>query len=458
MSAIARIFRSCMIVSALVVVGIARPAVAQVDMNGPWTAQTFFGLYQFGCDMTFTQVGTSLGIAATCGVIGTVSASGTINPATGDFSASGTAGSECPVIQFTIANASLDNRTFFAGFVCTGGPNGFFQGALSGFRCGNGVVDAVSGEQCDTALTQCCTAVNCQYVPAGAFCSDGNQCTNDACDAAGTCVSSNRTGACDDDNQCTTPDECSAGVCIGTALPDGSACTDFENCTTDSCQGGVCDSTSVPDGSACDDGYDCQVGETCLGGVCQIGADIVCGPCERCDEGTGCYAEYNAGHSTENAITSDILLKKTSTDLAKWKWTSTGPMESSEFGDPTTTTGYEFCVFDPFTEDPETGAGRLLFGATVAAGSNWKLKSNGYSFTSADKKLRVRLKAGELQGKILVRAKGPTHSVQYLPPGSFVYAQIRTLPGVTPAVAFEADFDQPSTSTPTKFKAYTPFP
>ena len=61
--------------------------------------------------------------------------------------------------------------TFFAGFVCNGGPSGAFQGALQGVRCGNGVVDVISGEQCDVAIHPCCDTQNfsCQFAPPGAF-------------------------------------------------------------------------------------------------------------------------------------------------------------------------------------------------------------------------------------------------------------------------------------------------
>src|SRR5262245_43816927 len=132
--------------AALVALGLvlctARPVCAQIDMNGPWKADTFFGLFSFLCDLNFTQTGTSLSISGSCGVVGTVSLSGTIDPGTGSFSASGTAGSECPFMLLTLASASLDNRTFFAGMLCSGGPSGGFQEAINGYRCGNGVVDA----------------------------------------------------------------------------------------------------------------------------------------------------------------------------------------------------------------------------------------------------------------------------------------------------------------------------
>lgn len=55
-------------------------------------------------------------------------------------------------------------------------------------QCGNGTVDP--GEQCDTGNVfgaDCCSAL-CEYDPPGTACAnEGNPCTVDTCDGAGTC-------------------------------------------------------------------------------------------------------------------------------------------------------------------------------------------------------------------------------------------------------------------------------
>ena len=53
--------------------------------------------------------------------------------------------------------------------------------------CGNGIITA--GEQCEEAPGNCCGAT-CQYEPAATPCAgDGDACSNHACDAGGTCLS-----------------------------------------------------------------------------------------------------------------------------------------------------------------------------------------------------------------------------------------------------------------------------
>ncbi len=84
-------------------------------------------------------------------------------------------------------------------------------------RCGNGMPDP--GEDCDPGTDvagDCCTSA-CLFAPASTPCADdGEICTSDACDAAGTCQ--HTAVGCDDGDACTT-DTCSSGSgCIHTPL------------------------------------------------------------------------------------------------------------------------------------------------------------------------------------------------------------------------------------------------
>ena len=52
-----------------------------------------------------------------------------------------------------------------------------------------------------------------------ALCSDGNGCTDDACNGGAGCGHVNNTAPCDDGNACTTGDACAGGACSGIAVP-----------------------------------------------------------------------------------------------------------------------------------------------------------------------------------------------------------------------------------------------
>jgi len=68
-------------------------------------------------------------------------------------------------------------------------------------------------------------------------CDDGNGCTGQVCDPAGSsspggCVYTSLTGtACDDGNACSGPDQCMDGFCAGATL----TCDDGNQCTGDEC-------------------------------------------------------------------------------------------------------------------------------------------------------------------------------------------------------------------------------
>jgi uncharacterized delta-60 repeat protein len=81
-----------------------------------------------------------------------------------------------------------DGKLVVAGYSDSSDTAGSFFIARLGGTCGNGVIDAP--EQCDDANTgglDCCTP-GCALVPSGGSCEfDGNVCTSDTCDGAGTC-------------------------------------------------------------------------------------------------------------------------------------------------------------------------------------------------------------------------------------------------------------------------------
>ncbi len=90
--------------------------------------------------------------------------------------------------------------------------------------CGNGTLDA--GEACDDGNDvggDCCSA-SCQFESSGSACADeGNDCTVDQCDGAGTCTHPNAAVAtpCTPDDFFCTDDVCDgAGSCTHPDIPD----------------------------------------------------------------------------------------------------------------------------------------------------------------------------------------------------------------------------------------------
>src|SRR5262245_39600496 len=170
------------------------------------------------CELTSTQAGQDLILSGSrCGPLGTVSASGTIDSASGAFSAAGQA--DTPVCNtpgsLTIAGTvSPDGQSFSGTITCV------LSGPISGVRlrsvhCGDGVVDP--DQDCDlgSPIPGSCCSESCKFVPDGTACVSWNP---DPCRAA---------------------DQCAAGACIPTgSAPAGTRCNvDGNLCTDDRCDG-----------------------------------------------------------------------------------------------------------------------------------------------------------------------------------------------------------------------------
>jgi len=113
----------------------------------------------------------------------------------------------------------------------------------------------------------------------GVDCDDGDQCTDDECNA-GECVHTAHTGSCDDGDACTGPDLCIDGVCVA---GEKVICDDGNQCTNDACSS-VEGCVHVFSTGGCEDGDPCTDGDLCVGGECLPGAAILCYPCETDDE------------------------------------------------------------------------------------------------------------------------------------------------------------------------------
>ena len=101
-------------------------------------------------------------------------------------------------------------------------------------------------------------------------------CSVNACNpATGACEMTPATDGkpCEDSDACTTGEACTAGVCGG---GESAVCDDGNPCTDDSCATDF-GCVAEPNTELCDDGDPCTVGDSCADGLCQPGADNVCG-------------------------------------------------------------------------------------------------------------------------------------------------------------------------------------
>lgn len=140
----------------------------------------------------------------------------------------------------------------------------------------------------DCTKNDMCKFGKCKGI--GKSCGDGNVCTDDGCDAAGTCSHGANTVGCSDGNPCTSADKCGGGTCSGVPV----VCQDSSACTKDFCNAinGFCDVSPASDVTVCDDNDPCSIGETCAGLACKGGVAKVCNddnPCtaDSCDPPTG---------------------------------------------------------------------------------------------------------------------------------------------------------------------------
>jgi hypothetical protein len=164
---------------------------------------------------------------------------------------------------------------------------------------------------------------------------------------------------------------------------DGQSCNDHNACSqSDTCQAGACAGTPVANGNPCDDGRRCTSPDVCQSGVCTSVATPV----------AGCKQPIASGKAS-------VLLKNGFVDTrnrATWKWLKGAATTTADFGNPTTTSAYQFCVFDETAGTPA-----LVLEAIVPPGASWTPTSRGFRY-----KDRTLMHAGISQIKLNSGAAG----------------------------------------------------
>jgi cysteine-rich repeat protein len=189
-------------------------------------------------------------------------ANGTINEATGAF--------EVSSIEGTVAADSLTFAATRSGEICGVHACIPVETTYNGSRCGNGSIEG--SEECDdddVKSNDCCSPT-CTADRRGTACTtDDNICTDDVCDGAGTCEHNANSAPCTGGVSGCSAGTCSSCACVvSSSRAAGASCDlDGDHCTADTCDGagtctaggpldcapcGVCDTA---EGCVADNGY-----------------------------------------------------------------------------------------------------------------------------------------------------------------------------------------------------------
>jgi len=251
----------------------------------------------------------------------------------------------------------------------------------------------VAAGRCDTGGT--CTA-------GGGECPEGASCELDRCEVGlGFCARHTSIG-------CAADADCHR--CI--ARVPGSCRTDADCAGSATCEAQLVTAVATAsdgDGDGVPDDAD-NCAETPNPAQADADADGIGDACDLdpipCPPASlvGCRVATQVGKSS-------LLLKDgtpDSKDTAVWKWTKGSATETADFGDPTTTTGYALCVYQP--------GPTLAFAAGAPAGGTCKgkpcwtpIKTKGFRYgdklTTPQGLLAMTLKSGA-DGKAVVTVKG----------------------------------------------------
>src|SRR2546426_2999228 len=161
----------------LVALGTTSSAAA-IDLSGDYVGSALGTT----ATLTVVQTGTTLQSMGEVVVNSTtypLSATGTVDPATGEFSVAGEITGLCPDFVYSGTGDGEEITGTFTSPTCPSGP-------VSLTKCGNGVLDPLENcEDGNSADGDCCSA-RCRLDPAGTACtSDRNDCTDDGCNPTG---------------------------------------------------------------------------------------------------------------------------------------------------------------------------------------------------------------------------------------------------------------------------------
>ena len=143
--------------------------------------------------------------------------------------------------------------------------------------------------------------------------------------------------------------------------------------------------------------------------------DVVVHTDWQCDVAGGCRTPSRCPPtplSCERATRSRLRLRRSPPGGDRptrfsWKWIGSPAGNEDGFGDPTSGTQYDICLY----------AGRHTdLDATIPTGTGWSTATGGYTYKDASRGVRgVRLRSGQRRSMILVRGSGPLLDAPHLP-------------------------------------------
>jgi cysteine-rich repeat protein len=299
--------------------------------------------------------------------------------------------------------------------------------------------DAKNTAECRAAAGVCDTAETCDGVgddcPADAFVASTFACRAAAgsCDVAEHCTGSS--AACPSDAFAPSGVECRAAA---------SSCDVAESCTGTSA---ACPADAFqPDETPCDDANVCSINDRCISGTCggfleNCGNGVLDSLCaEDCDDGNfdagdgcdatchfepchpeplaGCRAATTPGKASVQVI-SRLNPEK---NKLQWKYTPGAETPKADFGSPTTSTSYQFCIWEEVGGDPRLSASyHIPAGGMCGSKPCWKEGATGFKYANKDHTPQgiagLQLKQGLAPGKskIILSGKGAHLPVPVLP-------------------------------------------
>ncbi len=182
--------------------------------------------------------------------------------------------------------------------------------------CRASTADCDPAEKCDGSAKAC--PADALALP-GTPCSDDQSvCTTDACDGAGTCIHEANQLPCDDGVECNGNDSCLNGICSvhGQTCPDpcdGLTCDDGNPCTIDRCEGaGTCVHDAGNAAVVCRAAAGaCDLAELCPGMIAACPADVFVGSNETCRASSGVCDTVEQCTGSSAACPADALAAST---------------------------------------------------------------------------------------------------------------------------------------------------